>query len=99
VRIRVIRRPTRSCIDGIQLNHFAPGFQYEVGNLLGSYLIAEGWAHPVDDASPAVVVPFAELDPDADLDLPPNVQRETYPSYDDGPHIALDRRRRRKKER
>ena len=44
MRIKVIHVPTSNCIDGIQLDRFRPGFQYEVGNTLGALFLAEGWA-------------------------------------------------------
>lgn len=96
MRIRVIRTPTRACIDGVQLDRFVPGQQYDVGNLLGAYLFAEGWAEPVDDFRPAMIIPRDELAPDMDPTLPPNLRREHYPPYYDGPPISLDRRRRRR---
>ena len=98
LRIKIIQNPRLSCIDGVRLDHFAPGFLYEVGNTLGAYLVAEGWAVPIDDWQPALLTPLAEFDADADEWLPPNLRREIYPPYYDGPPpLAHDRRHRRRR--
>ena len=97
MRIKIIHQPTLACIDGVRLDLFAPGFQYEVGHTLGAYLVAEGWAVPVDDAQPAVPPPFTELDADEDEPPLPNLRREFFPPYYEGPpSLATDRRRRRR---
>lgn len=96
MRIRVIQTPTQACIDGVRLDLFVVGCQYEVGNTLGAYLLAEGWAEPVDDFRPALAIPLDEFAPDHRPGELANLQREQYPPYYDGPHIALDRRRRRR---
>jgi hypothetical protein len=57
MRVR-ITRPLSGSIDGIQLDRFIPGFVYDVGTSVGSYLLSEGWAEPVVDESPALVVPL-----------------------------------------
>jgi len=104
MRIRVIQRPRESSIDGIRLDRFEPGYQYEVGNSLGALFLAEGWAEPVPFDEP-VVVPFSETDPYAapayrDSDAPPNLTREHYPPYlDEVRGIAADFRRRRRPRR
>ena len=41
----------RGSIDGIQLTRFVEGEVYEVSTSLGSYLLAEGVAEPVGDAT------------------------------------------------
>ena len=56
MRLR-ITEPLSGSIDGIQLDRFAVGQVYEVGNTLGSYLLAIGAAEPVADDTPAVVLP------------------------------------------
>jgi len=92
MRIRVIQTPTQACIDGIQLDRFRPGVQYEVGNLVGALFLAEGWGEPVASDEPAVVIPLSQLDNHAAR--PPNLTRETFPPYyDHPPTTALDRRR------
>ena len=57
VRLKITKQPSGS-IDGIQLDDFMVGFTYDVGSLLGCYLLAEGLAIPVDDDSPALVMPL-----------------------------------------
>lgn len=57
MRVRITRVLSGS-IDGIQLERFAPGFVYDVGTSIGSYLMSERWAEPVADESPALVVPL-----------------------------------------
>jgi hypothetical protein len=92
MRIRVIQTPTQRCIDGIQLDRFRPGVQYEVGNLVGALFLAEGWAEPVASDEPAVVTPLSKFDNNAAP--PPNLTRDTFPPYfDHPPTMALDRRR------
>jgi hypothetical protein len=49
MRLRILARPDTEAIDGLRLDAFEPGGVYEVGNLIGSVLLAEGWAEPVDD--------------------------------------------------
>jgi hypothetical protein len=99
MRIRIIQKPSVACIDGVRLDQFEPGQQYEVGNVFGGLLLAEGWAEPVDDPSPALVIPLAELKSDA-AQSPTNLIRETNPLYYDRPRaLALDRRRRSRNRR
>jgi len=47
LRIRVVQKPSLPSIDAIALDRFVPCHTYEVGNALGAYLLAEGWAEPV----------------------------------------------------
>ena len=95
MRIKVIQKPSVTCIDGIRVDQFTPGQQYEVGNVLGAVFLCEGWAEPVDDPEPALVIPLRELDPDMLPAAPANLIRDTCPPYFDGPPAqALDRRRR-----
>jgi hypothetical protein len=47
-----------SGIDGIRLDHFEVGAEYEVGNITGALLLAEGWAEPVPLDAPSAE-PFA----------------------------------------
>ena len=94
MRIRIVQRPTEDYIAGVRLDKFIPGEQYEVGNTFAAVLLAEGWAEPVDDFAPALVIPLKELYGDDDVGLRlPNLLRETHsPSHDGLPAIALDRR-------
>src|SRR5213078_2346073 len=74
VRIRIVQKPTEGCVDGIDLVSFEINAEYEVGSLIGSLLLAEGWAQPVDPAPPPSAVAWP-------LDIeyttrPPNLIRE-----------------------
>lgn len=90
MRIKIVQTPTEACIDGVRLDQFCPGFQYEVGNVLGALFLAEGWAVPVADESPALLTPLTEFSADA----PPNLVREYVPPYYHAPTaLAADRRR------
>ena len=95
MRIRVIQKPSVARIDGIRVDQFIPGQQYEVGNVIGALFLSEGWAEPVPSDEPAVLVPFSELDEDDDNSAPPNLTREYFPPYYDAPSaLTADRRRR-----
>jgi hypothetical protein len=101
MRIRIVQRPSETSIDGVRLDRFEPGYQYEVGNSLGAVMLAERWAVPVAADAPALVIPFSETDPFAtayqDADAPSNLVREHYPPYlDNQPETAFDFRRRRR---
>jgi hypothetical protein len=95
MRIRIVQKPSIVCIDGIQLDHFVLGQQYEVGPNLGSLFLAEGWAEPVVPDDPAPGPPADQPRADAHSGMaPPNLVREIYPPYYDGPSVlAADRRR------
>ena len=69
LRIRIVRTPTTPEIDGIRLDSFRLGDEYEVGNALGSLLLAEGWAEPVALNAERPIVPFTANDP-YDLRVP-----------------------------
>jgi hypothetical protein len=94
MRIRIIQEPTKDCIDGIRLDRFRLGLQYEVGNTLGALFLAEGWAQPVPSDEPAVVIPIRDFDPDSMTPTPANLVREKF-SVDESPSIAADRDRSR----
>jgi hypothetical protein len=93
MRIRVIRTPSIPSIDGVQLDRFKPGLLYELGNLLGSVFLAEGWAEPAASDEPAMLIPFSELGDDHSA--PPNLTREFFPPYYDAPSALIEDRRRR----
>jgi hypothetical protein len=84
MRIRIVQRPHSDSIDGIRLDRFEVGYQYEVGNSLGALMLAEGWAEPVQLDEPALLVPFSETDPFDTRRLyrgaakPADLMRETY---------------------
>ena len=71
MRLRITERLTGN-IDGIKLDHFEPRYVYEVGVLVGCYLLAVGAAEPVDDETPALVLPLNQQ-----LFGPPPVRVET----------------------
>ena len=56
MRLRITRTITGS-IDGIQLDHFQVGQNYDVGTAVGSYLLAIGVAEPSPEEGPTIVVP------------------------------------------
>jgi hypothetical protein len=80
MRIKVTQTPTIASIDGIQLDGYRVGLQYEVGTILGSLFLAEGWAVPIDDAAIATLI------------SPPEV-RQVWGSHQPR-GLAADRRRR-----
>ena len=91
MRIRIIQKPARKSIDGIQLSRFQPGCQYEVGSVLGALLLSEGWAEPVTDAQPVLLVPVEESDRDVRTGRDPSTLiRKTRPGYVKEPSIAAD---------
>ena len=69
MRVRITQRLSGS-IDGIQLSRFVTGLTYDVGTTLANYLLAEGLAVPVDESTPALVLPIqddSELTPENPL--------------------------------
>jgi hypothetical protein len=90
MRIRIIQKPTQACIDGVQLDRFSVGTQYEVGTALGAVFLTEGWAELVLTPELAVAIPFSERP----APNPPNLVHELNPPYYDGPPIVAERRRR-----
>jgi CheY-like chemotaxis protein len=40
----------------MSLDRFEPGFVYDVGTTVANLLLAEGWAEPVEDRRPAMVI-------------------------------------------
>src|SRR5712672_858426 len=85
MRIKMVQRPTSSSIDGIQLDRFELGDQYEMGNQLGSLFLAEGWAEPMPIDEPASPLLFSDNDlfttKVLDSHNPANLVRELYPPY------------------
>jgi hypothetical protein len=47
MRIRIVRVPPIASLDGVRLDRFAVGREYEMGNTIGSLLLAEGWAEAI----------------------------------------------------
>ena len=60
MRIKIVQKPRIADMDGIRLDLFEVGFQYEVGNNVGALLLAEGWAVPVPLDEPGVVIPLTD---------------------------------------
>ena len=95
MRIRIVQKPAVEFIDGVRLDQFRPGHEYEVGSLMAGVFLAEGWAEPVDEQETGI--PAAPA-------IPRNLTREFFPPYYDGSPSALAaehasrraRRRRRK---
>lgn len=85
MRIRVVRKPPLGSIDGIRLDRFEVGSEYELGSSLGPLFLSEGWGVPVV-LEPAA--PPAHEPPLPESGDPPNLQRETYPPFAD--HIERD---------
>jgi hypothetical protein len=102
MRIRILQSPPINSIDGIRLDCYEPGSEYQVGNSIGALFLAEGWAEPVPLDVPAPILPFSDDDPYEprllDKMNPPNLVRDTYPPYLDRFSAApdLERRKRRR---
>jgi hypothetical protein len=64
MRILVIQRPPVDCIDGMRIDRFMPGHQYEVGASLAARFLAERWAEPLSGAPPALDTAPKEFDVD-----------------------------------
>jgi hypothetical protein len=93
MRIRIISLPRPVDIDGVRLDYFVVGNEYDVGSLLGGVLLVEGWAELVDEQSAPAIHPRA-FDARTWAN-PPNLIREFFPPYYDAPpSLAVDRRRR-----
>jgi len=70
------------CIDGMRLDRFVPGHQYEVTASLAARFLAERWAEPLTGAPPALAIPRSD-------------DTVRLPSFDPPAALAADRRRRR----
>jgi hypothetical protein len=104
VRIRIVQSPDVTEVDGIALDSFEVGNEYEVGNILGGLFLAEGWAEPVPLNAPRPPEPFSEDDPfgttTLDRNSPPNLVREQHPPFLDrdlAREVAADWRWRRRR--
>ena|SRR5437762_2531227 len=91
MRIKMLQRPSVASIDGLRLDHFEPGFVYDVGTMLGMLLLAERWAEPVINVELTTPVPLPETEPSVHQkgDLPSNLVREKH-AYTDRVGIAAD---------
>jgi hypothetical protein len=66
MRIRIKHRPPATSVDGIRLEQFEPGCQYDVGTALGSLLLSEGWGEPVAAEEGNLAVPLSKTQPGAE---------------------------------
>ena len=102
MRIRMLQIPPVASVDGVALDCFHVGVEYEVGNSLGSLFLAEGWAVPVELDAPRRPEPFGPDDPfgltTLDRNSPPNLVREQIPPFLDR-DLAADLKWRRKPRR
>ena len=85
MRIRMLQIPPLASVDGVALDCFHVGVEYEVGNSLGALFLAEGWAVPVELDAPRRPEPFGPDDPfgltTLDRNSPPNLVREQIPPF------------------
>jgi hypothetical protein len=88
MRIKITQKPRNASMDGVQLDRFELGREYQVGTTVGSVLLSEGWAEPVVEAQPVVTIPVAESAPAASVSDPPNLTREFHP-VDSGDPLEL----------
>ena len=105
IRIRIVQSPTIADVDGIALDSYRVGGEYELGNSLAALFLAEGWAEPVELGVPGPPEPFSEDDPfgtsTLDRNSPPNLVKEQVPPFlerdlaHDFGHRWRQRRRRR----
>ena len=85
IRLRIVQSPTISDVDGIALDRFRVGDEYDLGNSLASLFLAEGWAEPVELDAPGHPEPFSADDlfgtTTLDRSNPPNLVREQMPPF------------------
>ena len=62
MRIKIVRMPTQTAVDGIRLDGFHPGSSYEVGTTVAALFLAEGWAVPAAQDQAALPISQAELE-------------------------------------
>jgi hypothetical protein len=79
MRIRLIHRPRRGCIEGVDLTRFQVGLEYEVGNAIAAVFLSEKWAVPVASDEPAVLVPLNNTLIDELQRLREHVQDQLHP--------------------
>lgn len=102
MRIRIVQKPLLAEIDGLDLQHFQVGSEYDLGNTLASVMLAEGWAEPVPLDAPPIPIPFGPDDPFSmpviDRNNPPNLVKEQHSPFFDR-EIAADIKWSRRKRR
>jgi hypothetical protein len=96
-------------IDGIRLDIYQPGYRYEVGNIVGAFLLAEGFAKPVTDEHVAMDVPARDFDtprliierrpPAPKTHRPPQLVRDRTPPAWEQFGVAADFERRTRRRR
>jgi hypothetical protein len=103
MRIRIVRIPPIADIDGVSVDCFQVGAEYDVGNTVGSLFLAEGWAEPVDLDAPRPPQAFSADDPfgvmTLDRNSPPNLVKEHQPPFVERDVAADFRWRRRRRDR
>jgi hypothetical protein len=103
MRLKIIRKPPGVTIDGIDVDSFELGKQYEMGNTLGSLFLAERWAEPVPLDAPQPPEPFGPNDPyDSralfqNLDASQDLKKKVHEPPVERPAIAADTGRFRKR--
>lgn len=97
MRIKIVRMPTQTAVDGIRLDGFHPGSSYEVGTTVAALFLAEGWAVPAEQDQAALPMSMAELE--SEMIGPPNLVRESFPpDYEGRFGVAADQHRRRRRQ-
>jgi hypothetical protein len=76
MRLRILRSPPISSVDGIRLDYFQVGREYDLGNSVGSLFLAEGWAEPLP-LDTTQVEPFSPEDPNELLTRVPRSGRSS----------------------
>src|SRR4051794_5299007 len=79
MRIKIVRTPTQSSVDGIRVDRFHRGSSYDLGTTLASLFLAEGWAVPAEQDEAALPMAMAELE--SKTIEPPNLIRDLFPPY------------------
>ena len=93
MRIRIIRSPTESNVDGISLSRFEVGLVYSLPVSLATLMIVEGWAEPLVDRSADPTLPpiqFTQV-------RPRERRRRLYSNWRLRTELGLAADRRRKK--
>lgn len=86
-------------INGIRLDVFEVGYEYEVGNLLGAVMLAERWAEPVwSEIETGRAHRKVSVRGNASL-YPQNLIRQTYQPNSDRPSVTPSRTRMRQRKR
>lgn len=60
MRVRILQPPRATELDGIRLGRYKVGLIYEVPSTIANVFLAEGWAEPVADDLPALLLPKRE---------------------------------------